>query len=72
MYIRSGDSEYNRDIRINQTIRSVDNEINNRTKEMTLQLSSYNKLEHDVLFTSKRIFIIFYRILSWTERIKNL
>ena len=37
-------------MRLNQTLRSVENEVHNRTKEMTVQLTTYNKLEHDVFF----------------------
>jgi len=33
---------------MNQALRSVENEVHNRTKELTVQLTTYNKLEHDV------------------------
>ena len=37
-----------RDLRLSQALRSVDHEVHERTKELTIQLATFNKLEHDV------------------------
>ena len=37
-----------RELRLTQTIRAVDNEVENRTRELTIQLDAYEKINRDV------------------------
>ena len=43
-----------KDLRVNQTLRSVDNEVETRTKELTIQLAAYDKLQHDNIVLDKK------------------
>lgn len=43
-----------RELRTNQAVRSVEHEIESKTRELSIQLSTFDKLQHDNLVFEKK------------------
>jgi hypothetical protein len=44
----------NRELRTNQAVRSVEHEIESKTRELSIQLATFDKLQHDNLVFEKK------------------